>query len=89
MKTTSKQTDTEAILREIGQVKTELQQLKQAAAIELITIDEVAGLLKFSRKHIHELCKTGKFPPKIKIGTSTRFRAADIANWINQQQQSA
>jgi excisionase family DNA binding protein len=84
----TKQPDpSERILAEIQSLKADLQDLKASAAIDLITIDEAADFLKFSKKHIYELCKTGSFAPVIKIGTSTRFRTADIAQWLAAQTQ--
>jgi excisionase family DNA binding protein len=57
---------------------------------EILTVQEVAALLKISKSQVYELAnertRTGevrKHPiPVVRIGTSVRFRKADVAGWL-------
>ena len=58
--------------------------------MEILKVEEVAALLKMSRSQIYELTKertrsgdTRKHPlPVLRIGSSVRFRRADVEDWI-------
>lgn len=57
---------------------------------EILTVDEVAALLRMSRSQVYKLTKertrSGElhdYPlPVLRIGTSVRFRKADVEDWI-------
>ena len=54
---------------------------------KLITADQVAHTLGYSRDHVWRLCKTGKLP-HLRINTRTiRFDADEIQAWIASGQQ--
>ncbi len=48
----------------------------------LLVIREVAAMLRVSERTIRRLEQRGKFPAAIRIGSSMRWREADIKNWI-------
>lgn len=58
--------------------------------MEILTVTEVAALLKISKSQVYELAnqktRTGearKHPiPVLRIGTSVRFCKADVVGWL-------
>lgn len=52
---------------------------------QLLSTAQVMERLNVSRTTLHYLEKGGTFPPRIKIGRSVRWRAADIDGWIVHQ----
>jgi predicted DNA-binding transcriptional regulator AlpA len=58
--------------------------------IDLLTTDEVAALLRVSKRHIYELTqdrtRSGDLRenplPCIRLGASVRFRKSDVEAWI-------
>ncbi len=58
--------------------------------MEIMKVDEVAALLKVSKKQVYELTKertrsgnVRKDPlPVLRIGSSVRFRKSDVEAWI-------
>ncbi len=53
-------------------------------ADEILTIREVADLLKINEKTAYRLAGDGKIPG-FKVGGSWRFRRTDIDQWIEEQ----
>jgi excisionase family DNA binding protein len=51
---------------------------------EILTIREVAALLKINEKTAYRLVAEGKIPG-FKVGGSWRFDRQEIANWIKRQ----
>lgn len=51
--------------------------------IQLMTIDEVAGLLRLHEKTVYRLIRRDGFPRPIKVGAASRWDAAAVQNWIN------
>lgn len=59
--------------------------------MEILTVDEVAALLRMSKSQVYELAKTRTRSgdirtnplPVLRIGSSVRFRRADIEAWID------
>jgi excisionase family DNA binding protein len=49
--------------------------------LEVLTIREVAELLKINEKTAYKLAAEGKIPG-FKVGGSWRFERQEIANWI-------
>ncbi|MBI5864077.1 MAG: helix-turn-helix domain-containing protein [Planctomycetes bacterium] len=43
-----------------------------------VTADDLAKLLNVSARHIWKLTATGKLPPPIRLGRSTRWILADV-----------
>ena len=54
---------------------------------ELYTIDEMAALLKISKKSIYNKIHLGKsgeeIPPMVKLGGLVRFKRTDYLNWYS------
>jgi excisionase family DNA binding protein len=58
--------------------------------VEILTVDEVAALLRMSRSQVYELAKarsrSGELRehplPVLRIGSSVRFRKSDVEAWI-------
>ncbi len=82
-------TEMKTILTELQQLRSQFTTLQESARMELLTIDEVAGVLKFTRKHIYSMIKAGTFPKQMKIGSASRWKKTDLEDWINQQMQGA
>jgi excisionase family DNA binding protein len=53
-------------------------------ADEILTIREVAELLKINEKTAYKLTSAGKIPG-FKVGGSWRFERREIGNWIRRQ----
>ena len=51
---------------------------------EILTIEEVAKLLRVSERTVYEWAQKGTIPGG-KIGTSWRFKRSDIERWIDEQ----
>ncbi|HML74947.1 MAG TPA: helix-turn-helix domain-containing protein [Anaerohalosphaeraceae bacterium] len=47
-----------------------------------ITASEISRLLKFSRRTVYRLNESGAIPRPVTIGSSARWRRADIEAWI-------
>lgn len=58
--------------------------------MEILTVAEVAALLKISKRHVYELTqertKSGDLRenpiPCLRLGASVRFRKSDVEAWI-------
>ena len=48
----------------------------------LMRTADVLALTGLSRSTIYRLCKSGEFPPPVRIGKSVRWRTADIERHI-------
>ncbi|MCC6145420.1 MAG: helix-turn-helix domain-containing protein [Candidatus Hydrogenedentes bacterium] len=48
----------------------------------LMTVGEVAELLRVSTRMIHRLRDSGRMPQPIKLGGSVRWRRAELLEWI-------
>jgi prophage regulatory protein len=49
----------------------------------LLTADEVAAMLGVSERTLWRLLSAGKVPEPVRFGRSTRWRAAEVADWID------
>jgi len=50
---------------------------------EILTAEEVAAMLKISKRQVYELAKQTINPiPAVRIRTSVRFRRADVDGWV-------
>ncbi|MFQ3667085.1 MAG: helix-turn-helix domain-containing protein [Sphingomonadaceae bacterium] len=52
---------------------------------ELISIKDVAHMLRCSRSTLYRLAANGGFPEPVRVGSSVRYRRADILAWIERQ----
>ena len=48
----------------------------------LIPAEEVAAMLGVSERTLWRLLSAGKLPQPVRIGRSTRWRAAEVREWI-------
>jgi excisionase family DNA binding protein len=55
---------------------------------ELLTVHELAAILKLSHRSIWRLVRSGQLPAPIHLGASTRWRADLIATWLKRSRQS-
>lgn len=49
---------------------------------KLLKVAEVAYIVSISTRTLWRLVSAGKFPQPMRIGGSTRWRAADVEHWI-------
>ena len=55
---------------------------KPAASLpEMLTVDEVAALLRVDRKTVYEAVKLGQIPGAFRIGRCIRFRRDALLEW--------
>ena len=54
---------------------------------ELLTVAEVADLLKCSPRHIRNSVKRGEFPEPIRLGRLPRWPRETVLQWISAQNQ--
>ena len=56
---------------------------------ELLTIREVAKLIRMNVSTIYRLVREGKFPAAIRVGPSaTRWRAGELRDWLDSRPRS-
>ena len=51
----------------------------------LLTVDEMAGLLRISRTKAYEVCRRSDFPGVIRLGRSIRIVKAQLIEWLKTQ----
>jgi predicted DNA-binding transcriptional regulator AlpA len=51
----------------------------------LIKADEVAHLVSISTRTLWRLVSAGQFPRPVQVGRSTRWRVADVEDWISRR----
>src|SRR4051794_30453846 len=51
--------------------------------ITLLNAEEVAAMLGVSERTLWRLLSAGKFPKPVRFGRSTRWRLADVREWID------
>jgi excisionase family DNA binding protein len=50
---------------------------------EILTAQEVAAILRISKRQVYELAKEAENPiPCVRIRTSVRFRKSDVDGWV-------
>ena len=50
---------------------------------EILTAEEVAAILKISKRQVYALAKESENPiPCVRIRTSVRFRRCDVDGWV-------
>ena len=55
---------------------------------EILTLPEVAELLKVAEKTVYKMAQKGRLPA-FKVGGQWRFQRVDIDSWIEQQKANA
>lgn len=53
--------------------------------LQLLTADDVAGLLQVSVRSIWRLVSAGEFPKPRYVGRLARWTAASVKDWVEQQ----
>jgi excisionase family DNA binding protein len=56
---------------------------QMASQMALLSVQEVAGILGVSERHVYRLSDAGKMPPKLKLGKSVRWSEHAIDSWIS------
>lgn len=49
----------------------------------MLTVDDVAGLLACSSRHVYRLTDSGRMPRPVKLGALVRWSRASIESWIS------
>ena len=50
----------------------------------ILTAEEVAAMLRISKRQVYELAKESENPiPSIRMRTSVRFRQSDVDGWVD------
>lgn len=55
---------------------------------EVLTVAEVAKLLRFNVKYMYELLSQGKIPGARRVGQSWRIHRATVLAWLSSDQQA-
>jgi excisionase family DNA binding protein len=55
-----------------------------AACPSVLTVDEVAGLLRVNRKTVYELIGRGEIPGARRLGRALRFSRDAVLDWLRQ-----
>ena len=58
----------------------------EEAMQELLTVKEVAGMLKVTRPSVYNLMKNYGLPSGYLVGHSRRFKLQDIQEWLNKNE---
>lgn len=53
------------------------------AGDELLTTDELAALLKESKKTVYHRNLTGDGPRRVRVGRRVLYRRSDVEQWLN------
>ena len=53
----------------------------------LYTADEVASIVKVSRKVVYAMAAAGQLPHPVRMGRRVRFRGADLLLWLSRLDQ--
>lgn len=51
----------------------------------LLTVDEVADLLRTTRRAIYAMIERRQLPGLVRIGRRVLFRTTDLPDWLNQK----
>ncbi len=68
---------------------TEAVKVVHVISEELLTVDEVAGLLRISPSSLYNLRYAREAPPAIRVGSRLRWRRADVEAWIESRAESS
>jgi excisionase family DNA binding protein len=56
-----------------------------AADPEIITVEELAVLLRMNKKSLYDLCANGQIPGVTKVGTAWRVHRPTVVAWLSGQ----
>ena len=56
--------------------------------LRTMTVKELAKATGFQVWRIHQMVNEGKSPPFFRVGRTIRFRAKDVARWMDSQTQN-
>ena len=69
------------------------EKVTEGGGFELLTPDDVAGLLRVARKHVYKLMASDKsFPKSIRLGEDVskrsihRFKKEEVERWLEARQ---
>ena len=51
----------------------------------LLTVSEVAKMLKVNRNFVYKLIKDGLFPKPVKLGRSSRWLKSEVEAWLQER----
>jgi DNA-binding transcriptional MerR regulator len=57
------------------------------AAIEVLTQQEVADLVRVSPRTLRSWCSRGIGPPAFRIGMTVRYHVSDVYRWLEHRKQ--
>ena len=49
---------------------------------QLLTVDDIAGLLRVSRNTVHRYILSGTIPPPVRIGGTLRWQEDAVQQWL-------
>ena len=58
---------------------------RTAGLPQFLTVDEVASLLRTSRKAIYAMVERGQVPGVTRVGRRLLVRAEELVDWLNQK----
>lgn len=70
-------------------IKTETETTIPEQPPEVLTADEVASLLRVSRKTVYAFFKKGEIPGGRRIGAALRFSRTRVLQWLAEGQERA
>ena len=50
--------------------------------VRMLTVADLSNCLRVSTRQVHRLNKSGSLPRPLRIGGCTRWRAAEVAAWL-------
>lgn len=59
------------------------EQVAQVKRLVLLTMKQTAAVINVTPQYIYKMIGEGKFPAPVKLGRMTRFRLADLEQYIN------
>ena len=68
----------------MSQTVDETPQSPSSHCPQLLTVDEIARLLKVSNRTIWRMRSSGQLPEPVRIGGGVRWRQSEIKNWIEE-----
>lgn len=49
---------------------------------QLLTVHDVAMILRLSARSVWRMCRSGRLPQPIRLGRATRWKRGDLEDWI-------
>lgn len=73
----------ERIIKQLTLIAEDIKTIKQPE--ELLSIEHVCEIIKFSHDWVYRQIREGGFPKPIKINTSSRWYRSEIDAWLDKQ----